>query len=91
MFNNDVNEIAYRNVTKAFNERLTLEMKYFSMSQEKPIERKVDIYAKNSKYIVGFCHLRQAIRKFRLCRIMKAKVTDERYRIPKNFNKKDYL
>lgn len=90
-FNNDINESAYRNAMKAFNDKLTLEMKYFSMSKEKPIERKVDTYAKNSKYLMGFCHLRQAIRKFRLSRIMRAKVTDEKYKIPRGFDKRRYL
>jgi len=61
------------------------------MSEERAISRKVDIYAKNSKYIVGFCYLRNQIRTFRLSRIVRASLTPEHYNIPFNFNKKAYL
>lgn len=54
-------------------------------------KRKVDIYAKNSKYVVGYCHSRNDIRKFRISRINKAKVTSDKYKIPADFNKRDYL
>lgn len=90
-FNNQIDDKVYRTVNKAFNDKLRLDIEYFSMSKEKAISRKVDIYAKNSKYMVGFCRLRQAIRKFRLSRIVSAKLTDKTYRIPFNFNKRDYL
>lgn len=90
-FSNQIDDRVYRIVNKAFNDKLRLDMEYFSMSKERAIARKIDIYAKNSKYIVGFCHLRHAIRKFRLSRIVNTKLTNETYKIPFNFNKKDYL
>ena len=90
-FNNIIDKNVERNVTKAFNNKLTLEMEYFSMEQAEFTKRKVDIYAKNSKYIVGYCHSKKAIRKFRISRIGKAKITTNKYEIPINFNKKDYL
>ena len=52
--------------------------------------RKLDIYYKSSKYVIGYCHLRKDIRKFRTSRIASAKLTDKNYKIPKNFNKNDY-
>src|SRR3989338_3114416 len=52
-YTNIIDEKVYRNVTKAFNDKLALEMEYFSMEREEFTKRKVDIYAKNSKYIVG--------------------------------------
>jgi len=90
-YTNIIDEKVYRNVTKAFNDKLALEMEYFSMEREEFTKRKVDIYAKNSKYIVGHCHSTNGIRKFRVSRIGKAKITSEKYEIPNNFNKKDYL
>ena len=90
-FNNIIDENVEKNVTKAFNGKLTLEIEYFSMGRAEFTKRKVDIYAKNSKYIVGYCHSKNAIRKFRTSRIGKAKVTQNKYEIPSNFNKKDYF
>ena len=90
-FNNIIDENVERNATKAFNQRLALEMEYFSMERAEFSKRKVDIYANNSKYIVGYCHSRNAIRKFRISRIGKAKITTNKYEIPNSFNKKDYL
>ena len=90
-FTNIIDENVEKNVTKAFNNKLTLEMEYFSMERAEFSKRKVDIYAKNSKYIVGYCHSRDDIRKFRISRIGKAKVTQKKYEIPSNFNKKDYV
>lgn len=47
--------------------------------------RLVDIYGiKNNGDIEGYCHLRQAVRKFNIRRIMKADVTDESYVIPQD-------
>lgn len=90
-FTNIIDENVERKVSKAFNDTLTLEMEYFSMGRAEFSKRKVDIYAKNSKYIVGYCHSRKNIRKFRISRIGKAKITSDRYKIPADFNKKDYL
>ena len=52
--------------------------------------RKLDIYYKSSKYVIGYCHLRKGIRKFRTSRISSAKLTNETYQIPKNFDKNKY-
>ena len=90
-FNNIIDENVERSVAKAFNGKLTLEMEYFSMERAEFSKRKIDVYAKNSKYIVGYCHSRKDIRKFRISRIGKAKITSNKYDIPTNFNKKDYL
>src|SRR3989338_8401142 len=90
-YTNIIDENIERNIAKAFDNKLTLEMEYFSMEREEFTKRKLDIYAKNSKYIVGHCHLTNTIRKFRISRIDKAKITTNNYGIPVNFNKKDYL
>lgn len=90
-FSNIIDENIERNVTKAFNNRLILEMEYFSMERAEFTKRRVDVYAKNSKYIVGYCHSRNDIRKFRISRINKVKITSNKYKIPTDFNKRDYL
>ena len=90
-FSNIIDENVERSVIMAFNNKLTLEIEYFSMGRAEFSKRKIDIYAKNSKYIAAYCHSRKGIRKFRLSRISKAKVTSNKYTIPADFNKKDYL
>lgn len=90
-FSNIINENVERNAIRAFNNKLTLEIEYFSMGRAEFSKRKIDIYAKNSKYIAAYCHSRKDIRKFRISRINKAKITSDKYKIPNNFNKKDYL
>lgn len=90
-FNNIIDENIERNVTKAFENKLTLEIEYFSMERAEFNKRKIDIYAKNSKYIAAYCHSKKGIRKFRISRIGKVKITQSKYEIPVGFNKKDYL
>ena len=53
-------------------------------------ERKIDIYYKSRKYVIGYCHLRKEVRKFRTSRITSAKLTKEFYKIPEDFNKNIY-
>jgi len=89
-FNNEINETAYRKIEKAFNEQKTIEIGYFNMSSAEVRKREVDVYHKTRKYVIGYCHLRKAIRKFRTSRIVSAKLTNKRYDIPANFNKNKY-
>ncbi len=42
------------------------------------------------KYVIGYCHLRNDIRKFRTSRINTAKLTTDKYKIPEEFDKNDY-
>ena len=53
-------------------------------------KRKIDIYYKSRRYTIGYCHLRKDIRKFRTSRISSAKITNETYQIPKDFDKNQY-
>jgi predicted DNA-binding transcriptional regulator YafY len=53
-------------------------------------KRQIDVYYASARYTIGYCHLRNAMRKFRTSRIASAKLTDKTYKIPKNFNKNDY-
>ncbi len=53
--------------------------------------RNVEIYAKNARYTVGFCHLRKEIRKFRNSRIMSIKLLNEKFEVPEGFDKREFL
>lgn len=89
-FSNEIDENVYRKIDKAFNERKTIEIGYFDMGSAEVRKREIDVYHKTRKYVIGYCHLRSAIRKFRTSRIVSAKLTDKNYRIPDSFDKGQY-
>ncbi len=89
-FNNEINESAYRKIENAFNSKKTIEIGYFDMASAETRKREIDVYHKTRKYVIGYCHLRKAIRKFRTSRIVTAKLTDKDYTIPDNFVKNRY-
>lgn len=89
-FNNEINENTYKKLEKAFKQLKTVEIKYFNMDSAKFKKRKLDIYHRSRKYIIGYCHLRNGIRKFRTSRIISAKIMDLPYVIPTHFDKNDY-
>jgi len=86
-FNNEINESVYKKIEAAFNNKTTAEIFYFDMESAETKKREIDIYYKTRKYVIGYCHLRKAIRKFRTSRIVSAKLTDKNYKIPYNFDK----
>lgn len=89
-FNNYVSEKTYTTLKKALKHLKTAEIKYFNMDSAEFGTRSLNVYYTSSKYTIGYCHLRKAIRKFRTSRIASAKITASSYKIPKNFNKNDY-
>lgn len=89
-YNNDIDESVYRKIEQAFDEGKTVQMGYFDMSSATVKERQIDVYHKTRRYIIAYCHLRNAMRKFRTSRIVTAKLTNKRYTIPKNFDKNNY-
>lgn len=89
-FNNEIDSKVYFTIQKAFSQLKTVEIKYFNVASAEFSKRKIDVYYKSSKYVIGYCHLRKNIRKFRTSRIAHAKLTDENYQIPKNFDKNNY-
>ncbi|MEK6888553.1 MAG: WYL domain-containing protein [Nanoarchaeota archaeon] len=89
-FNNDIDEKVYRIIERAFSELKTAEIKYFNMENAEFSKRKLDIYYKSKKYTIGYCHLRKEIRNFRTSRIASAKLTNDTYQIPADFDKNDY-
>ena len=89
-FNNEIDGNVYEKIERAFGERKTLEIGYFSMGSAEITKRKIDVYHKTMKYVIAYCHLRSAIRKFRTSRIVSAKLTNQKYTIPEGFNKNNY-
>src|SRR3989344_5016692 len=57
---------------------------------EKTRKREIDVYHKTRKYVIGYCHLRKAIRKFRTSRIVTVRLTAKDYKLPDNFDKNKY-
>ena len=89
-FNNEINESVYKKIENAFNNNKTIEIGYFDMTFAKTIKREIDINYKTRRYIIGYCHLRKAIRKFRMSRVVTSKLNDKNYKIPDNFDKNKY-
>src|SRR5579884_3492288 len=63
-------------------------LRYLSWQGEET-ERAVDLYG--LVYRVGYCHLRQGLRVFRLDRILHAEMRDETYTRPGDFDALDYV
>ena len=89
-YNNQINQKVYSTLKKAFQELNTVEISYFDTESAEFIKRQIDVYYTSAKHTIGYCHLRNAMRKFRTSRIAYAKLTNKTYKIPKNFNKNDY-
>lgn len=89
-YNNQINEKTYSILKKALDQLKTIEIGYFNMDSAEFKKRRIDIYYISTKYTIGYCHLRNSIRKFRTNKIASAKLTNQNYRIPKNFNKNKY-
>lgn len=89
-FNNGVDEKVYSIIERAFSQLRTIEITYFNMETADFSKRKLDVYYKSRKYVIGYCHLRKAIRKFRTHRIASAKLTTDNYKIPEDFDKHKY-
>jgi len=97
-----LNEVAWARRTllatgmhRAARERRRLGMVYRGRSQVAPIQRDLDPYALIHRwgwwYIVGYCHLRNAIRSFRVDRIVELVLLDEVFGVPDDFDIHDYL
>ena len=89
-YNNEISEEAYEVVEKAFNQLKTIEIEYFSIGNADFKKRKIDVYYKSRKYVIGYCHLRKDMRKFRTSRIASAKLTTKKYKVPEDFDKNKY-
>ncbi len=89
-YNNPVDGKVYNSLKNALGQLKTVEISYFNMDNAEFKKRKMDVYYTSAKYTIGYCHLRREMRKFRTSRIASAKLMDQTYSIPSNFNKNDY-
>lgn len=83
-------ESIIRKINEIMNNRKVACIEYYSPDAGVS-KRNVEIYAKNARYIAGFCRLRKNIRKFRISRIVSIKVLDEKFEIPEDFDKRKFL
>lgn len=90
MFNNKIDNGVYQILEKAFAQLKTVEMKYFDMENTKLSKRKFDVYYTSTRYVIGYCHVRKNVLKFRTSRIAAAQLTQDSYTIQENFNKNSY-
>lgn len=70
-------------------------MVYQGGTQTEPLERDLDAYALGYQqgwcYVIGYCHLRQAVRSFRVDRIQRLEVLEASYQIPPGFDAQAHL
>lgn len=72
-----------------------VEHAYYSIQREEASVRKLDPYHlhlwEGSWYVIGYCHLRCAVRTFALDRVQEIRILDEKFRVPPDFKIEDYL
>ena len=75
-------------LTEAHGKCLQVEIEYISQNVSAGtacLTRRVDVYHIREPYFEGYCHLRKALRQFRIDRILDIKPTWQRYTIPADF------
>jgi predicted DNA-binding transcriptional regulator YafY len=82
-------------IQAALGDRRTLRMRYYSFQREEETERDVDpyhlTYYDGGLYLVGYCHLRRAMRVFAVERVGQLKTLRHRFEVPRAFNIQQYL
>jgi len=80
---------------RAVRENRRLSMNYHSGSNPHGEQRELDPYALIHRqgwwYVVGFCHLRQELRTFRVDRVTELNLTDQTYSVPADFDIRAYM
>ncbi len=82
-------------IQAALLERRSLRMRYHSFERDAETERDVDPYHlthfNGGLYLVGHCHLRNAVRVFAVERVRGVKPLQRRFEVPAGFDAKEYL
>jgi len=71
---------------KAFKQKNSIKIKYYSLLSDEVKYRIVDIYQLQSDCIIAYCHLRKRERAFVIDRIIQARLFDEEYKIPNGWS-----
>ncbi len=86
---------ALAKLRRAIREHRSVDMKYQSNQVPHPTQRGLDPYALVHRwgwwYVIGFCHVRQEIRTFRVDRISEVTLSDATFSQSPDFNLQDYL
>jgi len=84
----------FRRLHDAVGERRRIRIKYASRSSSRTTEREIDPYAlvfrRHSWYLIGWCHTRRDVRKFKISRILSVMFTQIRFPEPKGFSLEEY-
>jgi predicted DNA-binding transcriptional regulator YafY len=84
-------------VAEAWVSQRQLKIMYQPLAAEKPTERVIEPYYiepasfGHASYVIGYCHLKKAIRTFKVERIESANLTAETYTIPVDFDANKYM
>ena len=80
---------------RALRQQKQIRLVYQGSQQTAPLERQVDPYAlahnRGWWYVIGYCHLRAAVRSFRVDRIHKVEVLEAGFEPPMDFDARQYL
>lgn len=77
---------------EAYRNHRTIEIEYSSLKTKagQRHTRQIDIYDFDLGKVIAFCHLRQDLRSFNIRRILSARLTDNLYKIPADFNLQEF-
>jgi len=80
---------------EAVHARQRVRLSYRGRNQPEPLQRDVDPYVLvhgwGWQYCLGYCHLRQAIRSFRVDRILELALLEQNFEIPADFDLEAYV
>lgn len=85
----------FADLDRARAEQRTVWMQYYTASRDADTEREIDPYGFHLYdgvwYVIAHCHLRGKVLIFALDRVGEYRITDQTFRIPPDFNMRDYL
>jgi predicted DNA-binding transcriptional regulator YafY len=92
----NLNPEIWSQLVDAFRTSRQVWVKYYTASRNDVSERVIDpyhldIYRGTNPYLIGYCHQRQAVRSFRVDRIQKLQVLEQKFVRDPSFNAKEYL
>jgi len=82
-------------LSRSIKKRHSVKIRYYTSGRNEEMERVVDPYhldnLKGDWYLIGFCHLRKALRVFSVNRILKIYPLDISYEIDPDFSYQEYI
>ena len=88
-------ETTIHRLRQCIGDRRCVRLLYRGFARQEDTDRVVEPYALTLQwglwYLVGFCHLRQELRTFRVDRIQQATLLKDRFTVPRDFSVREYL